>query len=372
MKKSYFFLLFKLFPAGLQAVQIEKGPFLQEWTENGAAVIWETSGNFSGSLKYGAGALDNEIVSPSNGFHHEIFLTGLKAGEVYDYAVFSNGMQVSEKYNFKTFAGKDAPFVFVVFGDNRSDHESHAKVVAKINEEDFDFLINTGDMVSSGDSEENWSKFFEIENGILHSSPMYPTIGNHDESDGDAKIYKRIFSVPTESSGLEEYYAFTIGKSRFIVLDGHVKIKSWLDCLLMGKLYDECFDKQQTDWLKKELEDSSQNKEIPHIFVITHMGPYSSKPGRTGSGQMRDFLDDFADAGVDMTFSGHDHYFEHGISVNGIHYFVTGGGGAPLYETDPSQSKILFPHEVIESVSVYNYLVVTVAGDYVKVVAKDI
>jgi len=33
---------------------------------------------------------------------------------------------------------------------------------------------------------------------------------------------------------------------------------------------------------------------------------------------------------VDMVFTGHDHNYEHG-EVNGIHYVVTGGGGAPLY-----------------------------------------
>jgi hypothetical protein len=72
-----------------------------------------------------------------------------------------------------------------------------------------------------------------------------------------------------------------------------------------------------------------------------------------------------------VVLSGHDHYYEHGISGNGLHYVITGGGGAPLYETKPELS-LLYPHEVLVSNSIHNYLVVTVAGQWVEIIAKDL
>ncbi|HIA03370.1 MAG TPA: hypothetical protein EYN66_15920 [Myxococcales bacterium] len=119
------------------------------------------------------------------------------------------------------------------------------------------------------------------------------------------------------------------------------------------------------------MEDAKNDATIEHVFVVTHIGFYSSKPGRNGSGQMRALLDQFKSNKVKVVMSGHDHYFEHGISGNGLHYIITGGGGAPLYETKPELS-LLYPHEVLVSDSIHNYLVVTVAGNWVEVIAKDL
>jgi hypothetical protein len=36
---------------------------------------------------------------------------------------------------------------------------------------------------------------------------------------------------------------------------------------------------------------------------------------------------------VSAGFFGHDHNYQHYLT-NGVHYFITGGGGAPLYDVD--------------------------------------
>ena len=39
----------------------------------------------------------------------------------------------------------------------------------------------------------------------------------------------------------------------------------------------------------------------------------------------------FEQYGVDVVFSGDDHFYRHSLR-NGIHYIITGGGGAPLHD----------------------------------------
>ena len=41
----------------------------------------------------------------------------------------------------------------------------------------------------------------------------------------------------------------------------------------------------------------------------------------------------FEKHGVSAAFFGHDHNYQHYLR-NGIHYVITGGGGAPLYDVD--------------------------------------
>jgi len=53
---------------------------------------------------------------------------------------------------------------------------------------------------------------------------------------------------------------------------------------------------------------------------------------------------------------GHDHNYQHYVK-NGIHYFITGGGGAPLYDVDKP------PEGITRKVaSTENFVVVNVNG----------
>ncbi|MHC1592049.1 MAG: hypothetical protein ACXQS8_08175, partial [Candidatus Helarchaeales archaeon] len=61
--------------------------------------------------------------------------------------------------------------------------------------------------------------------------------------------------------------------------------------------------------------------------------------------------------GVDVVFQGHDHHYER-MLVNGIYYFVTGGGGGPLDFYMPweiqrtwSTYKLLFHHYMTADVN---------------------
>ena len=53
---------------------------------------------------------------------------------------------------------------------------------------------------------------------------------------------------------------------------------------------------------------------------------------------------------------GHDHNYQHYL-VHGVHYFISGGGGAPLYDVDTPPAGIT---QKVESTE--NFLIVRVAG----------
>jgi len=58
---------------------------------------------------------------------------------------------------------------------------------------------------------------------------------------------------------------------------------------------------------------------------------------------------------------GHDHNYQHYLR-NGVHYFITGGGGAPLYDVDKPPEGI-----TVKVARTENFLVVDVNGKSVRV-----
>jgi hypothetical protein len=70
---------------------------------------------------------------------------------------------------------------------------------------------------------------------------------------------------------------------------------------------------------------------------------------------------------VSAGFFGHDHNYQHYLK-NGIHYVITGGGGAPLYDVDTPPAGI-----TKKVASIENFVTVSVNKDiaHVKAIAID-
>ena len=359
-------------PATVFAQKITRGPYLQWVTSSSIHVVWDQDKASAGEVRYGlTKSYTGKVASKSKGTHHEVKITGLKANTTYNYAVFLGAAKASADLTLPTGVKSGTPFRFVVLGDTRSDKKAHTNVVTAIAlEKDVRLYLNTGDLVSSGEIQKEWDEFFQIEKMLTSHIPLFPTIGNHDEKSGKAPLYFKHFVLPNSSPGKEAYYSFDYGNVHFVVLDGHVNVEAWYLCALRMKFMDGCFDAKQEQWLLQDIRWSSKDPKIDHIFVLVHMGPYSSKPGRMGYAQMRDLMPAFKKNNVTMILSGHDHYYEHGLSSNGIPYVISGGGGAPLYSIGPPSP--LFPHKVIYNKAGYHYLVIDVKGKYVHVQTKDV
>lgn len=365
-------VLVAAFATRAEAFQWKHGPYLQHVTRNAITVMWQTSDVTSGVVRYGQ-TPDLPLSSASSGpsKRHEVRLDMLVPGSHYYYAVYEGDEARSETYEFRTDPGPNTAFRFVLVGDNRSDLVAHGRVVEGILvEPDIDFVLNTGDMVASGEIAEQWDEFFDIERELVARLPVYPAIGNHEEDASQVYLWEDLFAPPTEASDNEHYYAFTYGNTRFIVLDQYVEVQPWYLCALRLRFQDNCLTPNQESFLLSELAGAAADPDIRHTFVAMHEGPYSSKEGRSGSGVIRSLLSVFLENGVDLIVSGHDHYYEHGLTGNGIDYIISGGGGAPLYDVNPSLWSQVFPHTPMRTRAVHHYAVIDVDGDWVQVTVK--
>jgi hypothetical protein len=336
-----------------RSARLVKGPYLQNVSPTAVTVLWETTSKTGGLIRLETPAGQRVIEAPI-AERHEVEIDGLAPATRYRYVVESGGARLGGEIATAPEAGALVPVTFVVFGDTRSNPESHRRVVERIRAEVPDFVIGTGDMVDEGGREHEWQTFFELEAELLRDNVFFPAIGNHDRQGRGrtADNYRAYFAVPENSPDPERYYAFTYGQNRFLVLDSNANSFALTD---------------QTAWIERELQAARLDPRIAHVFVTMHHPPFSVSL----HGGQRDLRERwtplFEKYGVAAVFSGHDHVYSRG-DRNGVRYFVSGGGGAPLYPRAPRPSAI--DEAAIKRFErVNHYLRVHVFGDFVEVTA---
>jgi len=336
------------------AQPFRRGPFLQQLNTDSIVVVWETTSSTDGRVEYGLDSNYGQTVTdPDSGTHHELSLTGLSASTTYHYKVVSNGVE-SPDCTFATAPAGREPFRFVVFGDNRDedgDHSNHEALIPAIIVENPEFIINTGDMVDVGIFNSMWDKFFEIEFELLRNVPLWPTFGNHEQYDFANTQYRGLFSLPLHTDNQERrYYDFRYSNCHFIIFNTH------------DIIYGTWLSSDQQTYIESKLASVAADPAVEHIFLVGHHGPYSSS-NHGGSSTIRNFVEGLTQLNrIDYFFSGHDHTYERWEADTGLKGFVTGGGGAGLYsQDDPGASYSKF------YVKDYHYLLVEVAGDWVRV-----
>ena len=347
MRKASALSVFLLLAAPAGAAELTRGPYLQQTTSSSVIVAFDLDQAAEAEVRLAAAGGDELSELSSSDSHHEVGFSDLQPHTRYEYAIYVGDQALVEGYELRTAAEPGTAFSFLVYGDSRSGHDEHAAVTEAMDLEDADFALHTGDLVSDGEEAEQWDTFFAIEQPLMERIPLFPTVGNHDEYDGDAQLFREAFALPEG----ELYYSFDWGSAHFIVLDSHAS--TVLLCELDDSLVYDCFDEEQLAWLEQDLATACTRQQTDLIFVAVHAGPYSSKSSRTGSGQMRALLPMFEAYGVTAILSGHDHYYERGESDNGIPYVITAGAGAGLYEVDEPCSA---PHTVLYNESVHHFL----------------
>ena len=167
--------------------------------------------------------------------------------------------------------------------------------------------------------------------GAFGRNAFFPTLGNHDYSDGQGiQEYLAYFTLPgrdlENTSGNERYYDFVWGPIHFFMLNSN---------------YQEPDGNTQTSvqatWLQSRLARSTSSWNI----VVFHHPPFSSSSGH-GSNPWMQWP--FEAWGADAVIGGHDHTYER-LQIGGIPYFVNGLGG---------QSRYGFAEPLPESVVRYN------------------
>jgi len=278
--------------------------------------MWETSQPTLGSVHYGVGGeLSHHATTKVRAKIHEVRLTDLAPAAAYRYQVTFDD-QSSDLHTLKTAVDDGAPFRFATYGDNKDGPMNHERVANAILAEGPDFVIHNGDLVNTGWVAKQWALlFFEPARHLMHSVPLYPVLGNHEER---AQLFFDYFSLP----GNEAWFSFDYGNAHFVVLD----------TTNQDQLH---ADSEQIDWLHNDLGASTATWKV----VSFHHPPFSSGGFYHASDrlELKNLLHPiFERYGVDLVFSGHDHNYERMRPIgsrDGEHkvtYVIAGNGGTPL------------------------------------------
>jgi hypothetical protein len=158
---------------------------------------------------------------------------------------------------------------------------------------------------------------------------FYAALGNHDDPD-------QRFYAPFNMNG-ERYYTYARQNVRFFVFDTNV------------------MDAQQLAWIDRTLGDSNDEWKVA---VFHH--PIYSDGGRHGSNvELRVRLEPLLTRhGVNVAFTGHDHFYERTTPQKGITHFIAGSGGQ-LRKNDVRRS----PMTAAAFDTDYAFMLLEVAGD---------
>lgn len=242
---------------------------------------------------------------------------------------------------------KERPLRFVVYGDSREgggDALTHRRIMDRILEEDVALVLHTGDLVKSGDREDQWQSLLDLGRGFFDKVRFRPVMGNHDTSRDNR--FARHFPLGRDG---KNYYAFSADTAHFLALDSTVDFSPGSDQYAFA-------EKQLTDW-------NALKKPSP-VFVILHHPPFSQSRHGDDKEVGRFLVPLFEAKGVDAVFAGHDHNYQRIGPRNGILYIVTGGGGAPLYGLRPGSPSSKAAHKK------HHYVVVEVDGPTLRLEAK--
>jgi hypothetical protein len=335
------------------APKMVKGPYLQDLAPTSITVMWQLDEDVPAKLLVEGPGGPKTIDVPADHIA-EARIEGLQPSSRYRYRVVIGDAHWDGEFATAPPVGKDVPFSFIVVGDSRDGIEQHRRVVERMSQEVPDFILGTGDMVDEGFRQDQWQQFFDVESATLRDNVYFPALGNHDRQGRGrtADSYRSYFSVPENGGETERYYAFTYAAARFLVLDSNEYSFALTD---------------QTAWLERELASAREDATIKHIFVVMHHPPFSiSLHG--GNVDLRErWTPLFEKYNVTAVFAGHDHVYER-AEHNGLHYFVTGGSGAPLYPRRPHSNPVDVA-AVKKFERVLHYLRVSVTGNHIEVTA---
>jgi 3',5'-cyclic AMP phosphodiesterase CpdA len=315
-----------------RAGEVVGGPYVVNVGPRSATVMWLVQ---TGQASIGTEPDKMEKTAPVLRAE-KIQFNGLTPATTYYYESFPGQ---GGRGSFKTAPVGPAQFQFVVYGDTRTRHDVHRAVINSVRKyASPDFVMHTGDLVENGTDTSLWPIFFDAERELLRKAAFYPGLGNHERN--APNYYEYLNAKP--------YYSFDWGNAHFSV------INSDINNVGSTERERDAFWHGQTQWLQADLRGAAK---ASFRFVFAHHPPITAVKRRQGDNPQMIALEPmFEEFDVTAAFFGHDHNYQHYLK-NGIHYFTTGGGGAPLYDVDVPPPGVTQKVERTE-----NFVVVKVEG----------
>ena len=342
-------------------------PYLQNVSETGITVMWETNAPSNSTVEFGLSArFDRRVQDTTFVQIHEVHLRGLKPQTVYFYRVISRDKTgsslASDTLSFQTAVLPETAFAFAVVGDSRTYPDRWGRIARLVWGERPNFVLHVGDVVTNGNVKEQWVREFLVPAARLFGRvPFFVAIGNHERN--AHWFYDYMCNPPPEN-----YYTFTYGDAEFIVVDTNDR-----QGLQPGG--------RQYNWLVHALKSSKATWK----FVAHHHPPYSSDendygdayrgPTTLGDPQVRLLVPLYEKYGVDIVWVGHIHTYERTWPIRkgrvdekrGVIYIQAGGGGAELEDFAPTRS--WFTAKVLRN---WQYCLVTIHDRTLVVMTYDI
>ena len=241
---------------------------------------------------------------------------GLDFNSVYHFRIGDLSGVWSEQGTIYTRQENVKDFNFTVVTDTQNVNNEYSyfeKTLKKAldSNPDSQFILHTGDFVEYS-KKEYWSAMFESVNSYLKEYPIIPVGGNHDTLEGftDGKLYPftKYFNIePVNNQNMfrGQYYTFTYGEVRFIVLDCYETSKA--------------MSVEQQQWLESILKNNDKKWTIvsAHCPVFSPAEMALAPQYRTPTVNLRkQLLQLTGKYKIDLVLSGDDHIFSRSYPIN--------------------------------------------------------
>jgi hypothetical protein len=199
---------------------------------------------------------------------------------------------------------KEGDVRFLVIGDTGTGSEKQyelAKIMLRARQAfPYEFVLMMGDnMYGSEKAVDYKRKFEDVYKPLLDQKvKFYAALGNHDES--NERFYE-FFNMEGQ-----EYYQFKKGNVSFYALNSNY------------------MDEKQVKWLEQKLATDTAEWKV----AFFHHPPYSSGGAHGSDTKLREVVEPiFLKHGINVVFTGHEHFYERIKPQKGIYYFISGAGG---------------------------------------------
>ena len=214
----------------------------------------------------------------------------------------------------------DQPIRVLAFGDFGNGSIQQKEVAAAMQRyhqtQPFDFAVTLGDNFYSvgmeSPTDPRWKTWWNELYDPL-GIKFYVSLGNHDWGSADSPAAEVLYTQSSPSWRLPAtYYTFTAGAVQFFALDTNE------------------IPEAQLAWLKEEL---AKSRAIWKL-VYGHHPIYSAGVHEDSPRLVKQLLPVLKER-ADIFLAGHDHDLQHLKPEGGVHFFVSGGGGAGIRQPRP-------------------------------------
>jgi 3',5'-cyclic AMP phosphodiesterase CpdA len=267
-----------------------------------------TTPDFSAAAEF-SGIYTASTNSPTERVH-KAEAKGLQPDTTYYYRVGDESLNIwSEAGMFQT-APTSGAFTFIDLTDTQALDEEEAALSAGTIAKALDavdnarFVALNGDVVETGDKEEQWNWMLGQAEESLLSTTIVPIAGNHEKQ---TNSFIEHFDVKPAANGQDTtkgaYYSYNYSNAHFIVLNTNDSSTDYAD-----------FSAAQLQWLQADVQ-AAKDAGAQWIIAMLHKGPYTTSNHATdtdimGATGLRTKIAPVMETlGIDLVLQGHDHIY---------------------------------------------------------------